>query len=231
MRSGRLTIIVWALVGVFLVGGLAASTVRVQKFTVRPYLHESLYLPSGNLISQLSLGYKQVVSDLVWFSAIQYYGDYRLDRHGLNYFKGLIDIVVTLDPNFIFAYEFGAMVVSEDMGHFEEGIDILKRGMGENPTSWRLPFEIGFLYYLHQVNFDMAARYFDLASRMPEAPERAKRFAAFVYWVAGQQASALKLWEEYAEYTENPYLKELAKSYVEKLKQSEPIQPWKTDDR
>jgi hypothetical protein len=103
--------------------------------------------------------------------------------------------------------------------------------MGENPTSWRLPFEIGFLYYLHQVNFDMAARYFDLASRMPEAPERAKRFAAFVYWVAGQQASALKLWEEYAEYTENPYLKELAKSYVEKLKQSEPIQPWKTDDR
>jgi tetratricopeptide (TPR) repeat protein len=222
--------LVWLLVGTFLVAGLVTATVHVQEFTFRPYLHESLYLPSGNFISQLSLGYRQVVSDLVWFAAIQYYGDYRLDRHGLDYFKGLIDIVVTLDPNFSFAYEFGAIVVSEDMGHFEEGIDILKRGMAENPTSWRLPFEIGFLYYLHQVNFDIAARYFDLASRMPDAPESAKRFAAFVYWVAGQQAPALKLWEEYAEYTDNPYLKELAKSYVEKLKRSEPIQPWKTDD-
>ena len=230
-RSKTATVTVWSLVGIFLMMGLVVSTIHVQDYAFRPYLYESLYLPSGDFISQLSLGYKQVVSDLVWFSAIQYYGDYRLDRHGLNYFKGLINIVVTLDPNFTFAYEFGAMVVSEDMGHFEEGIDILKHGMGNNPTSWELPFEIGFLYYLHQVNFDVAARYFDLASRMPSAPERARRFAAFVYWVAGQKESALKLWQEYAEYTDNPYLKQLAEGYVERLKRSDEIQPWKSDGR
>lgn len=219
----------WIAVAAFLITGAALSTRRVQAYADRQYLYDNLYLPSGTFINQTTLGYHTLAADLVWFSAVQYYGDYRFERHGLDYFKGLIDIVVTLDPNFIFAYEFGALVVSEDLGYFDDGIDILKRGMAENPTSWELPFEIGFLNYLHHVNFDVAARYFDLASRMPNAPDRTRRFAAFVYWVAGQDESALKLWSKYAETTTNPYLKELAERYVEKLRNDEQIQPWKTD--
>jgi tetratricopeptide (TPR) repeat protein len=229
MRAGVIKNASWAFVGLALLAGLVVATRRVQPLVNRPYLYETLYLPSGEFIGELSLGYRQIVADVVWLEAMQYYGDYRLDRHGLNYFKGLVDIVVELDPHFIFAYEFGALIVSEDMGYFEDGISILKRGMAANPTSWRLPFEIGFLYYLHQVDFEIAARYFDLASRMPGAPERARRFAAFVYWVAGQQQPAIKLWQEYAETTDSPYLRELATRYVEKLKRNEQIQPWKSD--
>lgn len=225
------TVGLWVLVGAVLMCGLVVSTRHVQEYNFRPYLYESLYLPSGNFIGELSLGYKEIVADLVWFSAVQYYGDYRMERHGLDYFTGLIDIVVTLDPNFIFAYQFGALVVSEDGGYFEDGIEILRKGMATNPTSWELPFDIAFLYYVHQVNFDIAARYFDLASRMPGAPDRVRRFAAFVYWVGGDREASLKMWQQYAETTEKPYLKELAKRYVEKLKRSEPMQPWKTNDK
>jgi tetratricopeptide (TPR) repeat protein len=217
MRGRSRSLALWG-VGLALIFAQVTTTAHVQTYRYRPYLYESLYLPSGKFISELALGYRQVVADLVWFSATQYYGDYRRGNHDLMYFKGLIDIVTTLDPHFIFAYVFGAMVVSEDIGDFDMGVDILRQGMTMNPTSWRLPFEIGFLSYIHHENLERSARYFDLASRMPDAPEHTRRFAAYVYSRVGHADSAITLWEQYMEYTENPFLKELARRYVEKLK-------------
>jgi hypothetical protein len=203
--------------GAAVVLGLLLSTVWVQKYRYRPYLHEKLFLPSGKFVQELSLGYREVVADAVWLSAVQYYGDFRKGNHDLRYFSGLIDIVTTLDPHFTFAYLFGALVVSEDAGSFEEGTDILKRGMSRNPTSWQLPFEIGFLNFVNRRDNALAARYFELASRLPGAPEYAGRFAAFVYSKAGDSGSSIRMWEEYKEHADDPFLKELAERYIEKL--------------
>jgi hypothetical protein len=205
--------------GIIIIGGMVASTILVHGHTQRPRLNDSLYLPSGKFIGEMSLGYQQLAADLVWLSAVQYYGDYRLDKHDLSYFEGLIDIIITLDPHFIFAYIFGALVVSSDIGSLENGVEILKKGMMHNPGSWKLPFEIGFLYYVGAANADLAARYFDLASRIPGSPEMAERFAAFVYSKAGHTQTSIRMWEELAENSDEPYMKELAERYIEKLKQ------------
>jgi hypothetical protein len=205
-------------VALVLLACLAISTWRIQQFNYRPYLYQTLYLPSGKFINELSLGYKQLVADVIWLSVIQYYGDYRRDNHDLTYFTGLIDIITTLDPHFIFAYVFGGMVVSEDTGEFDSGIGILKKGMANNPTSWKLPFEIGFLNYVNGESYPMAARYFDLASRMPGTPDYAKRFAAVVYSKAGRYSTSMRMWEEYRDNTDDPILKDLATRYLEKLK-------------
>lgn len=221
MRRRLPGVAVWCLVGVIIVSGLVATTVEVQKFRDRAYLHETLYLPSGKFLNELSLGYKQVTADFVWFSAIQYYGDYRMGTHDLAYFAGLIDIITTLDPHFVFAYLFGALVISTDLNNFDVGVDVLKKGMVHNPSSWELPFQIGFLSYVNRVSFDLAARYFDLASRMPGAPDNARRFAAFVYSKAGRSEESIKVWESYIEYTDNPLLKDLARQYIEQLKETQ----------
>jgi len=212
-----------ALIFSVLITGTVLTTLKAKKYTNRPYLHANLYLPSGKLVRQASLGYRQIVADMVWLSAVQYYGGYRLDQHDLSYFEGLIQIVTDLDPHFIFPYTFGALVLSQDMQSFDRGIDILKKGMQHNPTSWRLPFEIGFLSYIDARNPDMAARYFDLASRMPGAPERTKRFAAFVYSTAGHQETSIKMWEEILASAEEPYMREMAERYLEKLRKGERI--------
>jgi tetratricopeptide (TPR) repeat protein len=208
------------LCGAVVFSGLAVATGYVQKYRYRPYLHEKLYLPSGKFVEQISLGYREVAADMVWLQAVQYYGDFRKGNHDLKYFRGLIDITTTLDPHFIFAYVFGALVVSEDVGSFEEGMEILKEGISRNPQSWQLPFEIAFLNFINRRDPQLAGRYFELASRMPGAPEYTKRFAAFVYSRAGDSDSSIRLWEEYMEHTENPFLKELAERYIEKLKAS-----------
>lgn len=223
MRPGWRSSVMFWLCGVLILGGLVTTTARSQAFKNRHYLRESLYLPSGVFIDEIALGYKQVVADFVWFSAIQYYGEFRRGDHSLAYFKGLMNIVTRLDPHFVFAYVFAAWVISEDLGDFEEGTRMLKQGMSRNPTSWELPFEIGFLNFTHQVDYDLAGRYLDLASRMPNAPERARRFAAFVYTRSGEADASIRLWEAYKEYTESQYLKDLADRYIEKLRRGESI--------
>jgi tetratricopeptide (TPR) repeat protein len=206
------------ILSVILVVGLVWSTWRVQDYRYRAYLHESLYLPTGKFLEELSLGYKQLVADLVWFSAVQYYGEYGLGEHDLAYFEGLIDLVTELDPRFSFAYVFGALVLSEDLEAFPRAMDLLKRGMWHNPTSWRLPFEMGFLYYVNRRDYDMAARYFHLASRLPNSHPIATRFAAFVYSKAGHKEMSVRMWEELARNAEEPFMRELAKRYLEKLR-------------
>jgi tetratricopeptide (TPR) repeat protein len=207
-----------AVVGLALLAGLTVATREAKRYTFRPYLYDNLYLPSGQFVEQASLGYRQLAADLTWFSAVQYYGGYRKEYHDLSYFEGLIDIVTDLDPHFEFPYVFGAVVLSQDMRSLDAAIALLKKGMANNPTSWRLPFEAGFLYYIDARDPDMAARYFDLASRLPGGGDRARRFAAFVYSRAGHTETSIRMWEELMEHTDEPYMREMAERYIEKLR-------------
>ena len=116
-------------VGFLLVIGLGVSTWKAQPHVQRPYLYDHLYLPSGKFVTQASLGYRQLVADVIWFSAVQYYGGYRRDQNDLAYFEGLIDIVTDLDPNFEFPYIFGAVVLSQDLTNLDNAINLLKKGM------------------------------------------------------------------------------------------------------
>ena len=110
----------------------------------------------------------------------------------------MIDIVTDLDPHFGFPYIFGSVVMSQDMGNFERGVGILKKGMQQNPEEWEYPFEIGFLYYMGARDSDRASRYFELASRLPGGGDTARRFAAFVHSKAGHEETSIRMWEEIA---------------------------------
>ena len=223
----------WRMIGtgVVLVAALAVATVRAQEFRVRPYLHANLYLPSGRFVEQASLGYREIAADMIWFQAVQYYGGYAKSQHDLSYFNGLIDIVTELDPHFVFPYIFGAVVMSEDLGQFDRGIAVLKRGMQHNPRVWELPFEIGFLYYTVSRDAGQAARYFELAGRMPGGSERARRFAAFVHSKAGHTETSIRMWEEIAREADQPYMREVASRYVERLRREAAAQKARDEQR
>jgi len=198
--------------------GAAVSTEHVAQYNDRPYLHDNLYLPSGKLVEQVTLGYNQLASDMIWFQSVQYYGGYRKGHHDLAYFEGLINIVTDLDPHFVFPYVFGAVVMTEDMDRLDRGVALLKKGMVHNPQEWVLPFEIGFLTFLAGGDRRAAGQYFELAGRLPGGGDRARRFAAFMYSKAGHAETSIRMWEELLETTEEPFMRELAKRYIDKLR-------------
>jgi tetratricopeptide (TPR) repeat protein len=97
------------------------------------------------------------------------------------------------------------------------GMELLRKGRENNPESWKLLFETGFIYYISWEDYEKAAEYFTEAARIPGAPEYTKRFAAFVTQRAGELQTSILLWQELAERTSNPQLREKARKKVEEL--------------
>jgi tetratricopeptide (TPR) repeat protein len=207
------------LIGIVLIASLAVVSLRLEEISTEKRHLEVLYLPSGRFLEQASLQYRNLAADILWFKTIQYYGGYRMGENDIELFSHLVDVITDLDPQFAFAYLFGGLIIAEDLGHFDEGIAFIKKGIENNPTDWWLVFELGFLYYVNMENRDLdaAARYFELASRIPGADEITKRFAAFVAARAGHVRTSIVMWEELSRTSDNPYIRELATEYIEKL--------------
>jgi tetratricopeptide (TPR) repeat protein len=190
----------------------------VDDLAQRKHRLEVLYLPSGRFVEQAALGYRDLAADVLWFKMVQYYGGFRLGANDLAFFRHLVDVITDLDPNFTFAYVFGALIIAEDLGRFDQGISFLEKGIRNNPAEWWLPFELGFLYYVYARDYDKAVSYFERAAALPGAGPQAARFAAFAAGKAGHFETSIAMWEELARSSDNPYIRDLAERYIEKLK-------------
>ncbi len=205
------------MIGIAALAALVGMSLLVQDISREKDELEVLYLPSGQFMEQLALGYRNLSADVLWFKTVQYYGGYRLGQNNLNLFRHLVDVITDLDPQFIFAYLFGGMIIVEDLGCFEEGIKFLEKGVENNPTNWWLVFEMGFLHYVKARDYDSATRYFQLASKLPGADSITKRFAAFVAMKAGHRETSLLMWKELERTADNQAMKDLARYNIEKL--------------
>ena len=210
-------------IGLSLVGAAAlmllfVAALRVEPLAARQREQEVLYLPSGRFMEQAALEYRNLAADVLWFRTVQYYGSYRGGENDLALFSRLVEVITDLDPQFVFAYLFGAMIIVEDLGSFDEGIRFLEKGIAANPDNWWLVFENGFLHYAAARDYREAARLFGEAARMPGADELAKRFAAFVAAKAGDREAAIAMWDDLARTSEDPYIRdELARRYLDRL--------------
>ncbi len=178
---------------------------------------EVMYLPSGECMRMASLGYRNLASDLLWFKAIQYYGGYMLAQNGIRLFSHLADVITDLDPNFTGAYKLSALIISEDLDNYEEGVKLLEKGVRNNPGDFWLMYELGFIHYLGGRNYSEAQRYFELAASLPGANEKAARFAADAASKGKNLEDSVALWGDLAENSENKYIRELAFRYIKDL--------------
>jgi hypothetical protein len=189
-----------------------------------------LYVPRPDVLKVLSSGYGDLLSDFYWLRTVTYYGEWRQGTHGIRFFRELLSTVVTLDPNFTEAYRFGSIVLADDMGAFEEGIEFLRLGMEVMPDNWWLPFEAGFLEYTLQRNDEAAYEWFQRAGRLEGAPDMPRRFAAFVASRAGKLEVSYELWRIVAETTTSPSMRAKALDYMEQLERAikgeGPIPDW-----
>lgn len=216
--SGRLRDAVLVFLALSLIsGGIFIKKEIIGKIVLEPE-EELMYFPSGTFVRQTALGQESTLADVAWLRAIQYYGHHRLTDRKYVMVGHIFDIVTTLDPQFIQAYVFGAVVLSQDAGKPYEGLALLRKGMRENPENWLLAFETGFIYYVVLRDCRSAGRYFSLSSRLPNAPEFTSRFAAFVEERAGHTETALELWKEVAAASQNKYIREIAEEKIAKLK-------------
>ncbi|TFG91205.1 MAG: hypothetical protein E4H16_00165 [Candidatus Atribacteria bacterium] len=197
---------------------LVKAADSVEYLAQEKIVMEVMYLPSVECMKMISLGYRNLSSDLLWFKAVQYYGGYVLAQNGIRLFSHLIELITELDPNFIGAYKLSALVITEDLDQYNEGVRLMEKGVRNNPEDFWLTYELGFIHYINGRNYEEAQRWFELAALLPNADERAARFAASAAAKGGNYEDGIELWKDLAENSENKHIRELAERYIDKLK-------------
>lgn len=173
-------------------------------------VEEMMYFPSGSLLELASAGNETLVADFLWLRGIQYYGEHRRTDRSYPLAEHVFSTITDLDPQFVGAYRFGAFVLGQDAGQPVAGINLIRKGMVQNPGTWQLPFDLGFLYFIQMNDSRSAAHFFNFAARQEGAPELVKRFSAFAYRKAGKTEAAKALWEEISRSSDNEVMKETA---------------------
>lgn len=161
--------------------GVFSSVNTLQSLRPRQGRFEELfYFPSGVFVREATVGYRNLAADAIWLEFIQYYGEHRLTDQKFLYLGHILDVLTDLDPRFLSAYTYGALLLVTDANEPSRGIALLRKGMKNNPLSWQIPFTAGFLDYIFLRDYDEAEKYFAQAAILPDAPPSCDRFAGYV---------------------------------------------------
>src|SRR5512141_3195914 len=164
---------------------------RIDRLRSGATLEEVLYIPSPKILKRMTLGYNGLVADIYWTRAVQYFGT-KHRAHATQYqlLAPLLDITTTLDPHLIVAYQFGSTFLAqkppEGAGQPDKAVDLIERGIRDNPDTWQLYYELGFLQYMELHDEAAAARTFERGSKIPRAHPFLKVLAASMAQHAGQ---------------------------------------------
>jgi hypothetical protein len=161
--------------------------------------------------------------------AVQYYGAKRLRNEPSFPLLGpLINIVTTLDPQLVHAYRFGSIFLSErepiGANEPEQAIELLKKGIENNPNEWQLYRDAGFVYYWFLHDYGNAAKFFLEGSKNQKSAIWMKTFAAQLLAKGGSRDTARFLWEEVLQSSENQRMKENAREHLDQLTAEEDIE-------
>jgi tetratricopeptide (TPR) repeat protein len=203
-------------------GGLQAGFQRVfeARYPSRS-IENLLYLPTGENLKVMSLGFRSLLADALWVKAIGYFGGHNLTDREYPWLHHILDTVTTLDPLFRHPYLFGGIVLGVEGGDPAKSIQLLRKGMAYYPGDWRLPFYIGFNYFYFFKDPEAAAAYLKVAATLPAHPEYLPRLAASLLTKAGHLEAAIAFLETIAENTRDERVRQGLYEKIEKLRRGE----------
>lgn len=176
-----------------------------------------LYLPKGDHLKPLALGYDQVLADLLWIQTIDYFGDHYVSDQKYPWLYHMLTLIIDLDPRFDFPYYFGGIVLSLEASQREHANEILERGIQAYPEKWEYPFYIGFNHYYHEGNPETAIPYLERAAALPKAPEFITSMVGTLYAKTKSSDTALSFFREAYQNTRDENIRKKIAEKIEKL--------------
>ncbi len=107
----------------------------------------------------------------------------------------------------------------------DQGLDLFKRGLENNPTDWRLWTNTAILYQQRLKDPRSAAYYYQKASEQPNAPAYLERAPAIMYGLAGDPQAEYEAWKALwlrltpEQRNEKQHTKERIESEIRRLEQ------------
>ncbi len=217
--------IAWVLLLVVPLGFASIWWLQHRIDTQRESLSEErddVLLRSAKLVKAMSLEYAPLLADIYWTRAVQYYGNKHVrGQANLELLWPLLDITTTLDSNLLISYRFGAMFLSQaapsGAGRPDLAVQLIQRGIRENPEYWRLYEDLGFVYYFDLKDYQKAADAFLEGSKRPNALLWMKAMAARVAAEGESYETSAFLWKDIYDSTADPSIKESAQMHLRLL--------------
>jgi hypothetical protein len=169
-------------------------------------------VPRAAVVKFFSLGYEQLLADCWWLAFIQYFGDNRqrkVDHY--RYAYEYLDLITQLDPRFIQAYWFAAFAVGAEQKRPDLAAKLIERGLQHNQDDWYLPFIAGVNQYLFAHNSTLAAKYYRMAAKFPQAPDWLERQAVLLQANVPILFKKIATWEIIYVSTKDALVKESAR--------------------
>ena len=167
---------------------------------------------------RLSLGFNAMAADWYWMRSLQYVGRKISTQEGaiqiddlsafnMKILAPLLENSTTLDPQFIAAYEYGAIVLpAVDV---EAAIKLIKKGIAANPGAWRLHTYLGYIYW-QQNRFEEAGAAYAAGARIEGAPAWVTSMSAQMATKGGSRDTARAIYQNMYKQTSDEQMKELA---------------------
>lgn len=180
---------------------------------------ESLYV-SGAAAKRMSLSFNGLIADWYWMRALQYVGRkvvahggagaVQLDDLGALNVKllwPLLDATTTLDPQFIHAYEYGAVVLPS----IDEtaAITLLKKGIANNPSAWQLYNHLGYINWQRH-DYRAASEAYNMGAQLPDAPKWMQALSARMLAEGGSRQLAREMYTRMRDEATDEQVKEMA---------------------
>ncbi|MBP6704939.1 MAG: hypothetical protein KA385_15600 [Vicinamibacteria bacterium] len=175
---------------------------------------------TGPVVRAFSLGFREVLADLYWLRAVQYYGRQKLVDAPTGYadLRPLLETAAELDPRFEIVYRYGAVFLSEAMpigaGQPEAGVALLKKGADRNPMNWRLRQDEGLFNSIYLNDPHRASQVLLQAAQIPGSAPWLKPLAAQVLAKGGELEASLQMWTIIRDQSEPGALRENAEAQL-----------------
>jgi tetratricopeptide (TPR) repeat protein len=177
-------------------------------------LEQLRLLPRGEVLRPALLGYHQLGADLLWLRMVQVLGDRVVRDQDYEWLYHALDVITTLDPQYLYAYDVGGTVLAELAARYDLSNQLLEKGVKSHPQSWRLPFLLGFNHFFHLGQPLQSAEYMARAAKAPgwghegAPPSYVPRLAARLYAQGKSPDVAIEFLEAMLAQTTEPLIRE-----------------------
>jgi tetratricopeptide (TPR) repeat protein len=179
--------------------------------------YEEMYV-KPETARRMSLAFNGLAADWYWLRSLQYVGrkvdayqhTFTLDDMGplgMNNLGALLEQATTLDPQFMAAYEFGAVVLpSIDR---DAAVRLVEKGIRENPHEWRLYHQLGYIHW-QAGRFKEASEAYATGARLAGAPNWMHVMAAQMNVQGGSPQLAREMYQRMYEEATDEQVRTLA---------------------
>lgn len=180
----------------------------------------------GAKLKGFALGFEGLIADWYWMQSLQYIGN-KMQKNTNEKFNledlrplnprllyPLLDNATSLDPQFLAAYSYGAVVLPAIDP--DQAIKITEKGIANNPNTWRFYQHLGYIYWRIK-NYEKASEVYEKGSEIEGAAPFMKLMAAQMKSQGGSRETARTIYEQMLNDAQDSQTKETATIRLKQL--------------